>query len=424
MHHLKVVVTAAIAALALPITASAQESVKIGLNYPKTGPYFSEGLDQIRAATLAIEEINAAGGVLGKKVEVAIRDSQSKVPITKDNVKDLIDNEKVQMIFGGVSSAVAIAAGEICQEKGVLFFGTLTYSNDTTNKDGKRHVFRECYNAHMAAAALSKTLNRDYAGKKYFYVTSNYSWGWSVEASLRKFTKTEDTAVHKNTLTPFPGARITDFKNALRLAQEQKPDVLVLILFGQDMVKAVNEAAKMGLRSQMQIVVPNIEEHMAEGVGPTNLAGVIGALPWTWRVPQKYGYTKGIKFVEKFAEKYGRYPSTSGASAYTIVYEWKNAVETAKSFESPKVIKALEGRTYTSLKDAQTWRTFDHQSIQTVYVVKANPPAIVDKDKYRMDYFDIIDSITGEEAQQSQKDWEAERQKAGKAPRLEALPGE
>jgi ABC-type branched-subunit amino acid transport system substrate-binding protein len=154
------------------------------------------------------------------------------------------------------------------------------------------------------------------------------------------------------------------------------------------------------------------------------MAGVIGAVPWTWRVPYKYGYTNGIKFVEKFASKFGRYPSTSGASAYTIVYEWKAAAERAGSLESPKVIKALEGHAYTSLKDTQVWRALDHQSVQTVYAVRANPQEVVDRDKYRLDYFEIIDSMSGDEAVQSEKDWKAARSAAGKAPELERLPGE
>ncbi len=322
------------------------------------------------------------------------------------------------------ASSEAVAASEVCQEKGTIFFGTLTYSNDTTGKDGHRYTFRECYNAWQGAQVLAKYLKKNFAGKKFFFITANYTWGWSTEASIRRIAGAEDESVNKRVLTPFPGARITDFRNALKAAQEAKPDVLVLVEFGQDMVKSVNEASKMGLKNTMQIIVPNLEEHMAEGAGPKNMSGIIGALPWTWRVPYKYGYTNGIKFVEKFAAKYGRYPSTSGASAYTIVYEWKAAVERAGGFESPKVIKALEGHTYTALKDPQTWRDFDHQSVQTVYAVRCNPPEVVDRDKYRLDYFEIIDSMSGEESAQTRKEWEAERTAAGKPTQLERLPGE
>src|SRR5512139_605699 len=89
--------------------AAAQETVKLGLNYPRTGPYFSQGLDQIRAAEMAVAEVNAAGGILGKKVELVVRDSQSRPDVTKKNVTELIDQHGVKMVFGGSASSVAVA---------------------------------------------------------------------------------------------------------------------------------------------------------------------------------------------------------------------------------------------------------------------------------------------------------------------------
>jgi branched-chain amino acid transport system substrate-binding protein len=398
--------------------------VKIGLNYPKTGPYSVQGLDQWRATELAVSEINASGGIMGKKIDVVWRDSMSKADVSTKNVTELIDNEGVKMILGGCSSAVAIAASKVCEQKGCLFFATLTYSTATTGKEAHRHTFRECYNAWMGAKALASYLKQNFAGKKYFYITADYTWGWTTEASVRKFSDTEDKSKYKSVLTPFPGATDADFRRALSFAKMVKPDVLVLVLFGKDMSTAVRLATAMGLKKDMQIVVPNITLGMAEGGGPKVMEGVIGALPWTWKVPYKYNYPRGKEFVEKFAAKYGRYPSTSGASAYTILYEYKAAVERAGTFDTPAVIEALEGHEYTLLKDKQVWRDFDHQSVQTVYAVKCNPQAIVLKDKYKLDYFEILSDISGEDAVRTRAEWAAVRQAAGKPAHLEKLKGE
>ena len=407
-----------------PTPFAGADTVKIGLNYPKTGPYSVQGLDQWRATELAVAEINAAGGILGKQVEVAWRDSQSKADLSTANVTELIDTEGVKMVLGGSASSVAIAAGKVCQEKGVPFFGTLTYSTATTGKEGHRHTFRECYDAWMGAKAIAAYMKENFAGKKFFYITADYTWGWTTEASVRKFSDTEDKSKHKGMTTPFPGATEQDFKKALSFAKMMKPDVLVLVLFGKDMSTAVRLATAMGLKSKMQIIVPNITLGMAEGGGPKVMEGVIGALPWCWEVPYKYNYPRGKEFVEKFAAKYGRYPSTSGASAYTILYEYKGAVERVGSFDSPGVIKALENHEYTLLKDKQVWRDFDHQSVQTVYAVKCNPQAVVLKDKYKLDYFEILSSIPGEDAVCTREEWNAERKAAGKPTHLEKLPGE
>lgn len=394
------------------------EVVKVGLNYPKTGPYSVQGQDQWRAANLAVEEINAAGGILGKSVEIVWRDSKSKADLAAKNMEELIDQEGVVMGFGGSASSVAIAAGKVCNKRNKLFFGTLTYSTATTGKEGLKTTFRECYNAWMGAKAISSYLKNNFAGKKYFYITADYTWGWTTEESVRTFTATEDTSVHKATKTPFPGATEKDFKKALSFAKMIKPDVLVLVLFGKDMSTAVRLATSMGMKKNIQIVVPNLTLGMAEGGGPKVMEGVIGALPWAWNVPYKYNYPRGKEFVEKFAAKFNRYPSTSGASAYTILYEYKAAVERAGSFDTQVVLKALEGHEYTLLKDKQTWRDFDHQSMQTVYAVKCRSQADVLKDKFKLDFFEIISSISGEEAVRTREEWNKVRQAAGKPTEL------
>src|SRR6478672_2649859 len=90
------------------VPAAAQDVVKIGLNYPETGAYAKQGLDQRRAADLAAEEINAGGGILGKKVQLVYRDTKTNPKVAKANAVQLFDQEGVPMIFGGSASSEAI----------------------------------------------------------------------------------------------------------------------------------------------------------------------------------------------------------------------------------------------------------------------------------------------------------------------------
>ncbi|WP_163338300.1 substrate-binding protein [Desulfopila sp. IMCC35008] len=403
------------------IPCHAEDLVHIGLNYPETGAYQVQGLDQLRAATLAVEEINGAGGILGKKVKLIVRDSQSMVDVTYRNVTEMIEEENVSMVFGGSASSVAIAAADVCRRKGVIFFGTLTYSTATTGAEGNKYTFRECYNSWMGAKTLASYLNDHFPAdkNKYFYITADYTWGHTTEASMRHFTGTDNSKDHKRITTPFPGATDKDFRKVISFAKIIDPDVLVLVLFGKDMSTAIRQATIQGLKARMQIVVPNLTLGMAESGGPKVMEGVIGTLPWTWIVPYKYEYPEGQSFVEKFTERFGRYPSTSGASAYTILYEYKAAVERAGTLRSEDVISELEGHTYRRLKDDQTWREFDHQSVQTVYAVKCRPATEVMKDKYRLDYFEIIDLLPGEEAVRTREEWNSDRVKADRPLQLE-----
>ncbi|MHC4944003.1 MAG: substrate-binding protein [Planctomycetota bacterium] len=405
-------------------TAAADDVVKVGLNYPRTGPYSVQGLDQLRSAQMAMEEINAAGGVLSRRIELVRRDCQSKADLAMLHVTELIDEEGVKMVFGGATSSVAIAAGRICHEKGVPFFGTLTYSPATTGKEARRYTFRECYNSWMGARALGSYMKENFQGKKYFYVTADYTWGHTTEAAFRLSTGTEDETKHKRILTPFPGATEDDLRKAISFAKMVNPDVLVLVLFGQDMVNGIRQATALGLKSEMQIVVPNLTLGMAEGGGPKIMENVIGAIPWCWKVPYEYDYIRGQDYVERYSEKYNRYPCTSGASAYTILWEWKAACERVNSFEGPDVVRALEGHEYQCLKDRQWWRDWDHQSVQTVYTVRCKPKEEVLKDKYRLDYFEILGALPGGEAVRTREEWNEIRKAAGKPTDLEPLPSE
>jgi len=140
------------------ISIAQANEVTIGLNYPETGPYNVQGLAQMQAAEMAVDEINKSGGILGKNIKLVKRDTQSKAPVSTSNVEELIDKEGAQMVLGGSSSAVAIAGGKAAKSRDKLYFGTLTYSNATTGKAGQTHMFRECNSAWMTLPTPSERL--------------------------------------------------------------------------------------------------------------------------------------------------------------------------------------------------------------------------------------------------------------------------
>jgi len=400
------------------LAAQAADPITLGLNYPRTGSYKEEGLAQMRGALLAIDEINQAGGVLGRPLQLISRNTASRPDKAIANVDKMAD-EGVAMLFGGVSSAVAIAASKRAKERGLLYFGTLTYSNDTTGKDGHRYMFRECNNAWMSARVLGQYLNENMPGKTYFYITSDYTWGHTSESSLRQATGTVDTSKHQGVRTAFPGARLSDYRAALEKAANSGAEVLVLVLFGEDMVRAMRIADELGLNKKMQIAIPNLTLSMVELAGPDIMRGVLGTEPWTWRVPELEGSERGKAFVHNFGERYQTHPSSSAASAYSIVYQWADAVSRAKTIASEPVIAALENHSYSLLKGQQQWRAFDHQNVQTVYAVRVKPREEVLKDRFKQDYFEIVHRLSGEQAAPTLAEWQEERRAAGQPARLQ-----
>ncbi|MDM8552102.1 ABC transporter substrate-binding protein [Desulfobacterales bacterium HSG2] len=117
--------------------------------------------------------------------------------------------------------------------------------------------------------------------------------------------------------------------------------------------------------------------------------------------------------------KYDSYPSTSAASAYTNLHQYKDAVERAGTFDTKSVVSALEGHKFVSLKDEQMWRKFDHQCVQTVYALKCKPEKEVLKDRFGQDYFEILSTMSGKDAAMDKVRWLRIRKKAGMPSELE-----
>ncbi len=127
----------------------------------------------------------------------------------------------------------------------------------------------------------------------------------------------------------------------------------------------------------------------------------------------------GMTFVKNFSERYELMPSSSAASAYSIVHQWADAAERARSLDSESLIKALEGHKYQLLKGPQEWRTFDHQNVQTVYAVKVKSRDEIMKDRSRQDYFEIVGRLDGTLAAPTLDEWKQERLTAGQPPQLQ-----
>ncbi|TDQ36815.1 ABC transporter substrate-binding protein [Thiopseudomonas denitrificans] len=399
-------------------TAEPDDSILIGLSYPRTGHYREEGLAQMRGALLAIDEINRDGGVLGKPLRLVNRDSAARPEKARRNVDSMVAEGAV-MLFGSVSSAEAIAAGEQAKTHDRLYFATIGYSNDVTTEKGHRHIFRESTSATMTGRALGQYLTQHFPDKKYFYITADYNWGHTSEDSLRSNTHTTDRALHPGVTIPFPTAKQSDYSTALQQADASDADVLVLVLYGHDLVRAIRTADNMGLSRDKQIVAPNLTQSVIEQTGSSIMVGAIGAEHWLWRVPERENSKTGMAFVDNFNQKYGIYPPSAAASAYTVIHQWADAVRRSQTLNTAAVTKALENHTYSLLKGPAQWRGLDHQNVQRVYVVKVNDRSTVIQHPSKQDYFQIVHQLDGEDAVISPDEWRSARRVAGQPETLQ-----
>lgn len=406
-------------ALLLGATATwAADTIKLGLNYPLSGRYKSHGFAQAEGALLAINEINAQGGVLGKQLELLTTDTNFDPARVAGNVSELV-SQGAQMIMGGVSSEVSRATGREAQRHGVPYFAVQAYANELTGKRGHKLFFRENQSARMSAAALASVMADSLQGKTFFYITASGPWGTSTEDSMRRFTNTGDRGQHASIPTQYPKPRKQDLEMALAAADNSGADVLVLIQFGRDLANMLQHARQLGLHERMTIVVPTLDLETAQEIGASALTGVLATMPWSWNAPAKFGYQRGQAFVDAYSALYQHRPSAAAASAYSVVYQYVDAVRRANSVSPKRVVKALEGHRYQLLKGEQHWRSFDHQNEQSVLVVRGKPRADVLKGAYRSDFFEILAEVPASQVVPDYNEWLAERKDYGKPATLQ-----
>jgi ABC-type branched-subunit amino acid transport system substrate-binding protein len=351
------------------VIAAPTTQITIGLDLPQTGSYSDQGADQLRAYRMAIDEVNAKGGVMGMKLNYTVGDDQTKALPAVENATRMIDRDGAIMITGGSSTGTAVAVSGLCQQKKTIFMATLTHGDETTDGNCHYHTFRRYNNAHMSARAMAQTLLKKYGTGRWFHITADYVWGHSVYDNLVAVVEPKGAKTIKNVLLPLG---TTDFASALQQAQAAKPDVLVITEFGKDMVNCVNQAAQFGLTKSAKILVPLADEYMAKGTGD-NFDGIVTTAPFYW----KYYYDKNPnakKFVDAFIKRYGVPPSNGAENAYTNIYQWKAGLERSGSLDPLKFIAKMEGYHFTSTKEPnEYWRASDHQGINSCLVMEGLP---------------------------------------------------
>jgi ABC-type branched-subunit amino acid transport system substrate-binding protein len=353
------------------VIAAPTKDITIGLDVPLSGPYADQGADQLRAYQLAIEEINAHGGIMGMNVKYTQADDQTKAGVAVENAQRMIERDGAVMITGGSSTGTAVAVSGLCQQKGVIFMATLTHGDETTNQNCHKHTFRRYNDAYMSAQSLARTLVTKYGSGNWFYITADYAWGHSVYDNITQVVVPKGAKTIKNVLTPFPGTK--DFSPMLQQAQAAKPDVLVLTEFGADMVTCLNQAAQFGLTKSAKILVPLVDEYMAKGA-KDNFDNVVSTAPFYWKYhAAKYPGAK--KFVDAFQKKFGFPPSNGAETAYADIYIYKMAVEKAGSIDPAKVINVLETTKFQFTKEMEWYRKEDHQGVNSCLVLEGIPEA-------------------------------------------------
>lgn len=382
---------------------STGSSVFVGIGVPRTGTYAAQGEDELKGIELAIEHINSGHelikkispnvkkGVLGKEVKYGVADSQAKPNTAVQAQSRFITENKAVLMIGATSSAVAVAMNKLAQREKVLYVTGISGSNDTTGKDCVRYSFRQCFYGQTAASAIGPVLLKAFGkGKKVAYLTPDYTYGHTVQHSMEDFLgKNGGWTTATNQVAPL-GA--PDYSTYLLNIANSGADILLNINWGHDAVLSTQQAQKFGILAKQKLAIPYQTPFLAKEVGADLMAGVYCATDFWWTLEDKYPLAK--MFVEAFDKKYGYKPEWTANNGYMQLAMWAGAVETAKTFYPPAVIKAYEeGKPIQSTVGEVHFRAADHQLIRPVVIVRGKKPSDM---KNKEDYYDVVEVVPGE----------------------------
>jgi len=384
------------------------DTVFIGVTVPRTGAYAVQGEDELKGWELAVEHINSGNelikkispkttkGVLGKQLKLVVADSAAKPNTAVQAQQRFISENKVMLMTGSTSSAVAVALNKLADRSKVLYMAGISGSNDTTGKDCVRYGFRQGFFGETAANAIGPVLLKTFGkGKKMAFMTPDYTYGHTVTKSVGDFLSANGGwTMVTNQVSPLGSP---DFSSYLLNIANSGADVLINVNWGRDAVLSIQQAKRFGIFDKMKLVVPYQIPFLAPEVGGGLLEGVYAATDFWWTLEDQFPLAK--MFVDSFNKKYGYKPEWGAENAYVSFAHWARMVEEAGSFYPPDVIKAFEkGQTIPSLLGDVHYRPQDHQCVRPVIIVRGKQQKDM---KGKEDFYDVVEIVAPDKLMQA-----------------------
>ena len=375
-------------------SAKAEDNITIGVLCPLTGPYSFEAESQQNFAYLAAEEINAAGGVLGRKIDIVIEDTQLKASMGAKKARMLIQSG-VEYLTGGVSSNVVAAISRVAHENGILHLG-IGGSNALTGKDCNQHHFNLDTAAYqMVLGTGTYAIERLGLPNEWFTITADYSWGRTCLESTEKMLTGRGGRLVGNAMVTL---REKEFSPALLRALVSGAPVLCVIVYGSGQGRLLQQAYDFGITNKkMKVVVIASDITIALHAKPEALSGVYFGLPWYWDINN----ADVRQLSKRYWDKFGNPPAWPGVQVYDSIKVLAMAIEKGGTFSIPQLIPILEGLEFHTSKGTQRIRACDHRAIQDWYLGIGKEP---DDMRNRWDILKIMGKVDGDNIMYSCED--------------------
>ena len=348
--------------------AQGKKPIVVGFVHTMSGGMSMYGISSEFGGQLAVEEINAAGGVLGRPMKMITRDDKLNPEVGLREAKDLLWSEKVDFLSGTISSAVALAISNLAKKEKKLYFVTIAHSSPITEENFHPYVFRISSNTvpyfgYAPAIAHFKK----WKDKKFVSLGFDYESGRnSIKQFKEKYMELVPDAKFGDEM--WCPLNTTDFTPYItKIANSGAEALFLAVIYGGGEIAFTRQANDFGLYDKFHMNHPcagDVETWSNVKKGEPYPRGALATCRypfWAFQDPRNKA------FVEKHYNKLGFYPSYGALYQYTAMYAMKAGIEKVGGVETEKMIKALEGMVLDTLIGKIPLRAFDHQTMMPTW---------------------------------------------------------
>lgn len=341
--------------LAIRAARAQPAPIRIGVTSDLTGPSAGIARAQVNAAQLFADQVNAAGGLIGRKVELLVRDSQMKPDLGANHARQLLASDNVDFLLGPDSSAVAVAVSNVAKQYKKIVMMSTPNSPRLTMEFFHRYLFTVTPSGLMEARAIADVIGPKY--KNFAFIGADFE---AAHQGLKYFT--DRLAVRNPNATirteQWPKLGETDYSPYITALLSSQPDVIYSYLFGADLIGFIKQATPYGLPAKAPIAGLTFVVDLV-ALGNDMPDGMVGLM----RAPFFAVSTKAMdSFGASYRSRFNAYPDDNAALSYEGLLSICEAVRKTGTTETEAVVDALESISVPALTGDIKFRPLDHQA--------------------------------------------------------------
>lgn len=334
-----------------------QGTKKVGLSTSLTGSVASYGQAGLNGIQMAIDEVNAKGGVNRYKIELDQADDAAKAALGTENARRLILEDKVVALFGAVSSAVCLAESPIAKQYTVPFITFTCNDFNLTTTKFQPYIASVVPNTYMEGTAIANYLGAQSKYKTYYILAPDYSFGHTEADAFKARLKVLNPSA-QIIGEDYPKLGATDYTSYINKILAAKPDIVYSNIYSGDLVTFVKQATPFDFFKKVSFsTLTSTDDLQTLGPDfPTNLLGYARAPFYAISTPEN------TDFIKRYQARFLKYPSEWAIMGYDAFNLWADSANTAGSFDADKVMGKIVGQPFKGLRGTFTIRAIDHQA--------------------------------------------------------------